>query len=80
MHQDSPIPMVGQADLENLPARMDRRTAAAVISRHFFPISHRTLETWPVRWRVVNGKALAETAEILTFAAQKLNGATSIRG
>ena len=67
-------------DTSDLPARMDRRMAAAVISRHYFPISHRTLETWPIGWRIVNGKALAETNEILDFAARKLATAPIIRG
>ena len=67
-------------DTSDLPTRMDRRMAAAVISRHYFPISHRTLETWPIGWRVVNGKALAETQEILAFAARKLATAPFIRG
>lgn len=65
---------------DDLPPRMDRRMAAAVISRFYFPISHRTLETWPIRWRLVNGKALAETEEILAFAASKLAVAPVIRG
>ena len=67
-------------NINDLPARLDRRTAAKVITRYFFPISHRTLETWPVRWRLVNGKALAETAEILAFAERKLADAVSLRG
>ena len=67
-------------NINNLPARLDRRTAAAVITCHYFPVSHRTLETWPIRWRIVNGRALAETEEILAFAAKKLADAVSLRG
>ena len=67
-------------NISDLPARLDRRMAAKVITHHFFPVSHRTLETWPVRWRLVNGKALADTEEILAFAAAKLANAVSLRG
>ena len=67
-------------NISNLPARLDRRTAAKVITCYFFPVSHRTLETWPIRWRIVNGRALAETEEILAFAAKKLADAVSLRG
>lgn len=80
MQNGNPIPKVAQGDLDNLPVRMDRRMAASVISRFYFPVSHRTLETWPVGWRIVNGRALAETDEILAFAARKLAMAPAIRG
>lgn len=66
--------------INDLPARLDRRMAAQIITRHFFPVSHRTLETWPIRWRLVNGRALAETEEVLAFAAKKLADAVSLRG
>ena len=67
-------------NIGNLPARLDRRMAAKVISQLYFPISHRTLESWPIRWRIVNGRALGETEEILAFAAKKLADAVSLRG
>jgi hypothetical protein len=35
-------------DLEALPERMDRKAAAAFISRHFFPVAARSLERWPL--------------------------------
>ena len=80
MAQDIPTFQYSQIDQNNLPVRMDRRMAAAVISRLYFPVKPRSLEKWPIRWRLVNGKALAETEEILAFAAHKLATAPSIRG
>lgn len=76
----STIEAAEKLTVSDLPARLDRRMAAKIITRHFFPVSHRTLETWPIHWRLVNGKALAETEEILAFAAQKLANAVSLRG
>ena len=80
MAQDIPTFQYSQIDQNNLPDRMDRRMAAAVISRLYFPVKPRSLEKWPVRWSLVNGKALADTEEILAFAAAKLAKAVSLRG
>lgn len=65
---------------EKLPVRLDRRIAAELISLHFFPISPRTLERWPIGWRRINGKALAETADILAEAKRQVDAAAAVRG
>lgn len=57
---------------ERLPIYINRRKAAEVISRHYFPLSHRSLEKWPVKYLNVNNKALVETNEILSIAYKKL--------
>lgn len=67
-------------DQSNLPVRMNRRMAADIISRLYFPVQPRTLEKWSIKWTIVNGQALAETKEILAFAAAKLANAVSLRG
>lgn len=63
-----------------LPVRVDRRRAAELVSCHFFPVSHRTVEAWPLVVRHVNGKATVETAELFAFAQAKLDAAPPIRG
>ncbi len=63
-----------------LPARVDRRRGAAIITHRYFPVSHRTLESWPLTWRRVNGRALVDTAELLAFAEAKLAAAPPVRG
>ena len=75
-----PDPKTSLPDLSHLPRRVDRRTAAELIRRHFFPVSHRTLEAWPLTTRRVNGRALIETAELFAVAMEKLNAAPSTRG
>ena len=65
---------------EPMPVRVDRRQGAKLISARLFPISPRTLETWPVRWRRVNGRALCETDELLAVAEEKFASAPSILG
>jgi hypothetical protein len=67
-------------DLSDLPRRMDRRLAAQVLSDHFFPISPRTLERWPVTWRRINGRALCETSELLAEAQRRVDTAPAILG
>lgn len=63
-----------------LPVRVDRRTAAELVTRHYFPVSPRTVEAWPLTIRHVNGKATVETAELFAFAQSKLDAAPAIRG
>jgi hypothetical protein len=66
-------------DLSALPARVDRKTGAELVARHFFPISPRTLEIWPLDWRHVNGRAVCETAELFAVAQAKLAAAPLVR-
>lgn len=63
-----------------LPVRTDRRTLAGVITKYFFPISHRTLEAWPLPTQLVNGKAIVPTIVGLKMAYVLLNAAPVIAG
>jgi hypothetical protein len=60
--------------------RVDRRTAAELVTRLYFPVSPRTIEAWPLTTRRVNGKATVETAELFAFAEAKLEAAPPIKG
>lgn len=62
------------------PVNIDRRAGAELVTRLFFPVSHRTIEAWPLPVRRVNGKALYLTDDLLTYAQQKLDAAPAIRG
>ena len=62
------------------PIRVDRRTAAALVTQLYFPVSHRTVEAWPLTVRRVNGKATIATAELFAFAQAKLDAAPPIKG
>jgi hypothetical protein len=66
-------------DLGTLPVRVDRRKGAALLTQHILPVSPRTLEDWPLTWRLVNGKALVETVELFAVAQAKLDAAPPIR-
>jgi hypothetical protein len=66
-------------DLSTLPARVDRKAGAELVTRHYFPVSPRTLEIWPLDWRHVNGRAVCETAELFAVALAKLDAAPLVR-
>ena len=61
------------------PRYPDRTTLAAIITHNFFPISHRTLQTWPLTVRRPNRAAVYEVAEALEFAEQKMEGAIAYK-
>ncbi len=71
---------MSRPDLAAYPVRLDRNGGAAFITKYFFPVSPRSLETWPLTWLHVNGKAVAATAEYAAVAEAKLAAATPIRG
>lgn len=71
---------IDEADLATLPKRVDRRAAAELVSRLYFPVSHRTVEAWPLVTKRVNGKAIVETRDVLAYAKAKLDAAPPIRG
>lgn len=77
-----PLSHVGSAKTAPtpLPVRVDRRKAAELVTQHFFPVSHRTVEAWPLTIRRVNGKATVATVELFAFAEAKLNAAPPIKG
>ena len=64
----------------DLPPRVDRRTGADLVTRLLFPVSHRTLEAWPLTTQHVNGKAVIPTAELLAHAQALLDAAPTVRG
>ena len=67
-------------DLSALPVNVDRRTGAELVTRYLFPVSHRTLERWPLAGRVVNGRLVFPTAELFAHARTLMEAAPPIRG
>jgi hypothetical protein len=66
--------------LRRYPKRMWRKPLAEAITNEFFPVSHRSLEVWPLQWQHVNGKAVTDTREAFIFAQKKLDAAAIFRG
>ena len=46
-----------------IPKHANRKTLAAIITYHFFPVSHRTIQTWPLIVSRPNRAAIYEVAE-----------------
>jgi hypothetical protein len=66
--------------LGDLPANIDRRTGAGLVTRYLFPVSHRSLEAWPLPTRRVNGKAVVATVVLFEIAFAKLSAAPVVMG
>ena len=69
-----------QDALASSPTNVDRRTGAALVTQHLFPVSHRSLEAWPLPTRRVNGKAIIPTAKLFEAAYAKLAAAPVVMG
>jgi hypothetical protein len=66
--------------LATSPVNVDRRVGAELVTRHFFPVSHRSLEVWPLPVRHVNGRAIIPTAALFEIAYSKLSAAPVVMG
>jgi hypothetical protein len=79
----APAPEVRQPRIDtllaSLPTRVPRDAAAALVTRHFFRVSRRSLERWPVSVRLLNGRAHVETAELFEVAQRMFDQAPPIR-
>lgn len=62
------------------PKRVDRKVGAQLVSQHYFPISPRTLECWPLTWQRLNGRALVETSKLLAEAQRRVSEAPFVMG
>lgn len=61
--------------LMGLPTFADRETCAAIVTAKFFPVTARTIATWPLTVRHPNKKAIHEVAEVLATAKRKFDEA-----
>jgi hypothetical protein len=66
--------------LANQPLNVDRKTGAALVTRHMYPVSHRSLEVWKLPTRRVNGRALIPTATLFEVAYAKFADAPIVMG
>jgi hypothetical protein len=66
--------------LANQPPNVDRKTGAALLTRHMYPVSHRTLEAWKLPTRRVNGRALIPTATLFEVTYAKFADAPVVMG
>ena len=55
------------------PKYADRKTLAKIISFECFPVSHRTIQTWPLTVRRPNRATVYDVGEALEYAQSKLD-------
>jgi hypothetical protein len=77
-HSKAVLPAHLELLLPTLPVNVTRKAAADIITRHVFPVSHRSLERWPLLIRRVNGKATTGTAGALAEAWARFNAAPEL--
>jgi hypothetical protein len=66
--------------LVTLPRKVSRRRGADLVKEHFFEVSHRTLEAWPLPTQLVNGRAITPTKALFEVAYEKLSRAPVVMG
>jgi hypothetical protein len=60
--------------IKSLPDPLDRRGIAQAFTEEFgVPYSHRTIESRPYHWQIINGRATAKTREAFTHESQRIN-------
>jgi hypothetical protein len=67
-----------ELDPESLPRFSDRVTMAAIHRHYYGPQSPRSLQNWPLDWRIVNGRAVAETRAFLAEAQRRFDASRVI--
>jgi hypothetical protein len=73
------LPAWVEKRLETAPEHSDRRGIAQLHTELFGPISPRSLEEWPLVWRLIAGKAVANTRDAITYAYERFEAAPEYR-
>lgn len=78
---DQPLALPLEPDLDKMPIRYgDRQQLAQIHNRYWGKLSHRSLEKWPLTWRIINGRAVGPVSEFITEAQRRFDAAPVIRG
>jgi hypothetical protein len=76
----SALPPYLQEIVAGLPPNVGRKTGATLVTEHLFPVSHRSLEAWPLPTRHVNGRAVVPTDVLFEVAYAKFAAAPVVMG
>jgi hypothetical protein len=63
--------------VDAMPAKIGRKDGAALVTKHVFPTSPKTVKSWPLPWECPNGRAVAPPAAYLAYALLKARKASS---
>ena len=67
-------------DLSDLPIRQTRKAAAGFLRKYYFETSHRTLESAPIPWALLNGQAHCLTADLIKWAESVVAATPMVMG
>jgi hypothetical protein len=57
--------------IAKMPAKIDRKDGAALVTEHVFQTTPKTVKSWPLHWECPNGRAIAPPAMYLAYAIWK---------
>jgi hypothetical protein len=77
---DLKLPADILALLADLPRYANRKDLAELHRKFYAPISPRSLEVWPLEWRVINGHAVSNVRHFMIVAQSRFDAAPVIRG
>jgi hypothetical protein len=78
---DQPLPLPPEPDPDKMPIRYgDRQQLSQIHTKYWGKLSPRTLEKWPLDWRIVGGRAVSPVSEFIAEAQRRFDAAPVIRG
>ena len=63
--------------VDAMPAKIDRKAGAALVTEYLFPTSPKSVKSWPLDWECPNGKAIAPPAAYLGYGLLKARKAST---
>jgi hypothetical protein len=54
-----------------MPAKIDRKAGAQLVTEKVFPTTPKTIKSWPLPWECPNGRAIAPPETYLAYALLK---------
>jgi hypothetical protein len=78
---DQQLPLPPEPDLDKMPICYgDKQQLAQIHCKYWGKLSYRSLEKWPLTWRIVNGRAVGSVSEFIAEAQRRFDAAPAIRG
>lgn len=69
------LTLPAKLDPDALPRFVTRRQMEQIHRQYFGPVSARTIQAWPLTWRIVNGHAVGAIEDFLAEARRRFEAA-----
>lgn len=73
------LTLPAKLDPDALPRFVTRRQMEQIHRQYFGPVTARSIQEWPLTWRIVGGCAVAAVEDFLTEAKARFDAAPVIR-